>query len=787
MLSFFRKHQRIFFIIVTVVVVISFSFFGTFSSFAPSAQEGPDKALVKGIDGSEIMQREVSALCKLIGTSPLDKASRQRGNIPNLMNDSVIEKDLIASGMALMIARRYFDEIKPDIEACLTRIKSHRFYVHPQSPAVGAESIWNRFIPHLNQHLTLLKVHSDQATLETLSILLQLYLDQTALPSEFVRQLLMRQVEQLGLTPDPQLAYADLSLFGFHTLEDWVGPKFIELAGQFMINAARYAEEKGYQVSPEAVRSELYQNIVHNYREMFRTDKVKTQDIDAYYQAQLQHLGLDESALVRSWRNVALFRRLFRDVGNSVFLDPLPFQQFHHYTKGACQIELYELPDYLQFTDLSDVCKFQVYLDAVAANQVQRKNPLSLPQECAAIDQIEKRAPELVEQKVKVEYAEVCKEDLLREISLKETWDWEVEESSWTTLKQHFPHLASLASTTKGERIQALDRLDAPVRLKVDAYAQECILALHPERITAALDRALMHEAEFGLRGAGNCGPFNKIKDSRRLSDLLRKATIQGVEISQEALSIQKTLDAYSEDQQTYYRIHLLGREEERNVLTFYQARKDGTLDKMLDKRLEEAYPEARRKQAAAFQRSDGTWKPLKEVREKVCRIAFSDLLKAIEDSQKKLAEPMLAKGGELPSSFYTQYRFFTFLSDVKKQIEANPDDPQWVRTDRDDHALVGQWKLIKSSRTVERSSDYGFAKEQMFHVPVMGWSSVDIGRLGSLAFYRVVGREEVASAALDEIKEGHHLISMEAQRAFLSDLLDTIQEKRSIALSEAL
>ncbi|MBI3236446.1 MAG: SurA N-terminal domain-containing protein, partial [Chlamydiales bacterium] len=115
MLEFFRKYQRLFFIIITAVVVVSFVFFGTFNG-SPQAQQAPDRKVVTGLDGKEIMQNELVGLCRLISTSVIDRSSRKKGEAPNLFNDSVIEKDLIASGMAMLLARRYFEELKPDLE-----------------------------------------------------------------------------------------------------------------------------------------------------------------------------------------------------------------------------------------------------------------------------------------------------------------------------------------------------------------------------------------------------------------------------------------------------------------------------------------------------------------------------------------------------------------------------------------------------------------------------------------------------------------------------------------------
>src|SRR6266404_8175601 len=122
MLNFFRKYQRTFFIIVTITIIISFTFFGTYSAVAGSS-EVPNKVIGKGIDGSEITQREFAALCRLIASSPLD---HPQGKIPHLLNDSVIQKDLMATGMGMILARRYFDELKPDLDIRLAKMKGYR-------------------------------------------------------------------------------------------------------------------------------------------------------------------------------------------------------------------------------------------------------------------------------------------------------------------------------------------------------------------------------------------------------------------------------------------------------------------------------------------------------------------------------------------------------------------------------------------------------------------------------------------------------------------------------------
>ena len=55
-MNFLRKHQRIFFIVITTMIVISFSFFGTFSAVA-SRDVSSDREIGRAIDGTSIMEK----------------------------------------------------------------------------------------------------------------------------------------------------------------------------------------------------------------------------------------------------------------------------------------------------------------------------------------------------------------------------------------------------------------------------------------------------------------------------------------------------------------------------------------------------------------------------------------------------------------------------------------------------------------------------------------------------------------------------------------------------------
>src|SRR5579885_769081 len=166
MLHFFRKHQRFFFIFMTVIIVISFSFFGTFDTFLPKDIR-PDSTLGSAIDGSPISQREVELMGRFLSTSDENQDLFQKGKMPNLMNDGVIQKDFLATGMGAFLSDRYFDHLKSDLEVRLKRIQAYKPYHHPQAPFLGAEMIWQHFIPGLLTDLNQIKNLKSEVTSAT--------------------------------------------------------------------------------------------------------------------------------------------------------------------------------------------------------------------------------------------------------------------------------------------------------------------------------------------------------------------------------------------------------------------------------------------------------------------------------------------------------------------------------------------------------------------------------------------------------------------------------------------
>lgn len=71
MLEFLRKHQRYFFFVITVVIIISFSFFGTYSTV--NTEYPHEQMVVKTVDGTNVSRQELDEMATFISTDSQDK------------------------------------------------------------------------------------------------------------------------------------------------------------------------------------------------------------------------------------------------------------------------------------------------------------------------------------------------------------------------------------------------------------------------------------------------------------------------------------------------------------------------------------------------------------------------------------------------------------------------------------------------------------------------------------------------------------------------------------------
>ena len=638
MLQFFRKYQKFFFIIVTFFIVISFSFFGTSGTFS-QRDEMPDREIGQLIDGSVLKEQKLHGFMRLLEHG-IEEGSRST----NLLNDSVVHKDLMLSGLGEILAEHLFGELESELREKWQRVKNYSPYVHPYAPHINAKTVWSQMVPQINVLLEEVKAAPVEFTKQQLPLLFKLYTAQADFPPPLLLQMLYyQQMQGNEVRPDPGLPTANVGLFGFQSIEDWFGSKFVEEIGKFILNAACIAREEGYVVKKEEAQIDLLRN-VYLALKMFQQEKVPSnEEAQNAFVNQVRYLGLTEANAVAYWHEVLLFRRLFHEVGESVFLDRLALQQFKNFATPSHEICSYHLPRDLQFTDFREMLKFQRYIEVAFEGDY-----LGLPTQKRDPETVRDEHPELVYKPFEVEVATVTKINVAAGVSLKQTWDWEGEEENFAQLQKEFPTLAGKESKSVVERMEALDELDQRTRFNIDNFARNALVNAHPEWIDEALTHTDREEKTLKVRLQGG------------------ESTLSGAHF----LALLEVEDAallrYSTDEETFYSIRVVEKGEGWHLLTFEEAKRDATLEEMLDVLLQTAHADLKFEE------------PYEDVQDEVGAKVYADLLQSITENEVEDLDE------------YAGHRFDRYLEEVRtlamqdlKDFEKMQEESIWALNKR--------------------------------------------------------------------------------------------------------
>ena len=143
MMQFFRKHQKKLFLVIAIVTIASFLFFGTFSTLG--APEIPNKKIGKTVGGATIYERDLKALVHFL----------------SLGSGGMLYEDLFEAGAFTLLADTYSDRVEREWREGLRRAQRAKAHSHPLYPALKAQlSETQSFAPYtalyfINQQLPL--------------------------------------------------------------------------------------------------------------------------------------------------------------------------------------------------------------------------------------------------------------------------------------------------------------------------------------------------------------------------------------------------------------------------------------------------------------------------------------------------------------------------------------------------------------------------------------------------------------------------------------------------------
>lgn len=763
-----------------MTVILTFSFFGTYNAVAAAPKKEKDHKIGQSFDGSAIYAREIDDLVRFLRTDALDGPILEELSRVNLFNDGVIKKDIFQTGIGLMLLEHYSRVFQEELKSKFQKFCSFHPYCHPEAPFVSLESIWRQFVPEFFEHYKKFKATQggviDREKLETI---IALYLDQCSFPPRSARQLLayLQQQYRNVIPFDPYVQSGELALFNAKTVEDWFGIQFVEALAHFIHNASVYAQKQGYKVSKEEAKASLMKIAMDNAKMMNAGQMMTSADFAKYYGRGLQMLQMDEKAAVDLWQKVLLFRRLFNDVGHSVFLDKTLYEQFHQFASSGVQIDLYSMQPGLRLNTERDLYKFEFYLQAVAGKN--KGSPLGLPTSFADEEDLMKRFPELIQKRFLIKVASIRRAEVERQVGLRYLMNWELEDENWLKLQKEFPSLEKLETKEKEARYEFLEAIDSQKRLDVDRYSITMILDQHPDFIRQALTAKALETKEIALSYKGTYSPLDGIKDPIRLMTLLQSTSGEG----DKAVTAQEKLAFYSEDNDIFYKISLLDSVEKSEVMTFEEANERGILDRLLDHDLKIKYDSLKRAGSKLLVDDEG----FEESRDLVGRVLFGANIDAMKKVLSKTSTLLNGKSDAELVRVCAKCRFYNHLEGEKGRLENGGDYIGPLMNSHNSLVLAKRAPFDDQFRVEKKNEEYIRKQEHPIFDPYVlkmepnQWSQILVGADQSALFFQVKEKIIDEKAMQKGMQDGRCILSNEAKRHLMSRLLQEMDEKNVV------
>ncbi|MBN2478825.1 MAG: hypothetical protein JXA94_01215 [Parachlamydiales bacterium] len=740
MLKFFRKNQRVFFIFVAFFIIVTFSFFGTQKVAGSSTfSKKKDKQIATSINGKKINLSDVELMSYFLTTDAEDiNSSNQSSFAINLLNDGVIKNDFLRSDLAKVFIQNYFDVFKPFLEKNHEKIKRYVPFRHFYDSNISIKNIWDKFNPKISEKLEVLKKET-LINENYLSLLIDLYVEQSKVPAELARRMMVYQERHTqNIQPDIRLYQDDLNMFGFKNTFEWFSKDFVDLISQFIINVASLAEEKGYSVTKQEALDDLINNLNVSLKQLNITGA--TND---YFSKQLQSLGLNEKNAVDIWQKVLLFRKYYKDVSDNVLMDNLAQKDFNLFSSKEANIIHFSLKDSLQINNLDDLMKLEMYLLATT----DKKNPLDLPNEFLKTEEIEKNYPELIEKRYSIKLKHTNLQKAALKIKVQDMYSWQLEDANWMKLKDKFFFISN--AITKEEKLKILDKLDFAKKDQVDSFSRLEMLKDKKELIDTSLAEATENELDLNINLKNPKLPLNSLKNPDEFVELI---------------STNDSIEKYTQDNENFYSVVVMKRDSEKYLISFERARKEKIIDDSLNNYLKSKYEDFKITHADKFKNSQGEFLSFDNAKTKVFSLAFQDVFDEIKSKCN-------IKSSNLND--LAKYRLFSYVNDLKNNIQ---NDLNYLSNIND------QWRLIKEAKTIQRSKEQSDLQKIAFSLKENSFSNIELKNNANIEFVYLKDFQD-AKIMEDEVNQAKKAISLEMHEIITKKLLKQIMNNNSIVL----
>lgn len=595
MFQFFRRHQRAIFLVVTTIIILSFSFFGTYSAVVST--KGADPVVFTTLHGKKIRKSECVAYQLFLSQGGIQSLEQRM----NFFNDGFLEKDILSTGVGEAIFAKWQDKgLAEYLIQKKSFEKSYHLYQHPQAPFLSTEYVWSYFAPSLkDSYFEYQKTSSDNIK-ELFKKKAELFTSEKQCPGIFVKQMLLYQQKQAAwLAKDPLLDGKDFSLFAYTSATDWFGEAFLEKVVETVIDGAEQASREGLSVSDEEVETSLYATLKKSaslYADL------ADRPVQELVEMSLRSLGLDFATVKKIEKTLLLYRMGYTTLSDHIAVSAFPFRHELADRARTKAIDVYSLQPALRVNSNEELAELYLWKQAVLA-------PSSMPtvfsEAYLSPEEVQVSWPEFVQERFFVSCRMVGPEQLEPFIKLKELWNWQAEEKNFARLSEKFPRLLEGTASDPESRMKVIEALPISVRRELDQYSKRLFIQDHPDWIAQEMTKEEPLQKVLFLRPRGESSELEGISNMRDLAALLRKAPIG---------KIDDHLQTYSQDGLHFYEFVLQDRSAKLEHVPLIQLRQDGTLNRVFKKVLEAQYPSLRRGSPKPFLRENGEWKPFQEV-----------------------------------------------------------------------------------------------------------------------------------------------------------------------------
>lgn len=755
MLAIFRKYQKYIYAVITVVIVISFSFFGTYGTL--EGNKIVDQVAFVAIDGTEVSAVQLEEMVRFLATDAQDQLYFGMVWGPNFLNDGVIRKDFLENGAAIPLIQAYREDLAPSWQRKWAVERAFNPYVHPKEPAISSVNLWSYFAPQVVQYWDQLKEVKDPLAKEAIEARIRLFLAQQHLPPRYMAQLLMQQEKQYGrMEHDELLDRMDLSLFHYHTLEDWFGGRFVRLTAAFIYNAAALAEKQGYRITKEEALIDLERNSAESFEQVRKVPQLGVGSSQAYFAQQLQRLGMDKLQAARLWQKVMLFRALFQEMGSAIFVEPVLYAELHKAEHQKVIGEVFWSPLAARVSDFATMQRLEVYLDSV------RKKGQWL-----TADQVAKKAPQLVGHRYQLEVTKVSLKDLLDQVSARESLQWLLDSKNAEQVAARFPLLSLDKVEGKEERLAVLNHLDAAARLQVDRFARLQLVERDINRVDQLLEQQTAQLQTIFLPLVGQWEGM----DAQKLAQDL-EASLQGNQMTIK----KRSSTGY------FYQLRPVQRGETLEVMTFVEADKEGLLDPLLRQALEAHYVQLRNKNPAPYKVESG-WKPLEAVQDEVALSYFAPQLGVIQAALARQEQADQYKN--LQGAALAPYRFVDEASRLRRGLETGEASDQVM--EEPSLAFADQMKFVRSPLQMSyKDREKLVGAEALFAADSGQWVGPIAASHGELYVAHVERKEEAREMAFiqEQLLAEQKLLKYEAQQLWTAQFAQRLKAQHAVSFA---